>query len=136
MPVIIERNFSLLFSQNDHFGSHFIHEIYRRDWEYLLHAGNSRYHLGLVGAFFDGFNRSSVDESNRIITLMWQGEYRLITIETISEVTGIPLGLGYSPMNLSDYAPHMGPNLISWMPVTFLESTGKVFFLTIQDVCL
>ena len=47
-----------------------------------------------VGPFYDSFTNNDIDDHAYRIHINWRGERKLVTLQMISDLTGIPLILG------------------------------------------
>ena len=107
--VFPEKNFDEIFGAC---GSFFREQILIRDFHYLLHATDNHFWIPhLVEEFYKCFEWNNVDIDRRVIYLVWRGLNIEVSLDLISQVTGIPI----SPVNLpikdlGHYLPHMGPN--------------------------
>ena len=90
---------------------YFLDQIRDRNWGYLLHANAFEFYIPpLVQEFYDGFSENNIDRNQRIIEVNWRGEMKILHLQTISELTGIPLverGI-QEPKDLGNYIHLMG----------------------------
>ena len=71
---------------------YFLDQIRARNWDYLLHANNYEFYIhALVQEFYDGLSENNIDRNQRIIEVNWRGEMKILHLQTISEVTSIPI---------------------------------------------
>ena len=107
--VFPEKNFDEIFGAC---GSFFREQILIRDFHYLLHATDNHFWVPhLVEEFYNCFEWNNVDIDRGVIYLVWRGLNIEVSLDLISQVTGIPI----SPVNLpikdlGHYLPHMRPN--------------------------
>ena len=107
--VFPEKKFDEIFGAYDSF---FREQILIRGFHYLLHATNNHYWVPyLVEEFYDCFEWNNVDIDRGVIYLVWRGLNIKVSLDLISQVTGIPIYLVNLPTkDLGHYLPHMGPN--------------------------
>ena len=77
----------------------------------MLHGNAFEFNLpSLVQEFYDGFNENNIDRNNGITEVKWRGELKIVHLQTILELTVIPLGESriQNPKNLGDYIHLMG----------------------------
>ena len=77
----------------------------------MLHSKTFEFYiLSIVQEFYDGFNKKSIDQDYGIIKVNWRGELKIMHLQPISELTGVPLGESeiQNPGNLGDYIHLIG----------------------------
>jgi len=107
-----EENFVPIFQKFEVF---FYNQIRTRGWQYLLHElPEEAYNEFLVRKFYDGFGKRDIYHHNGRITVRWDGTLRVVDLELISGITGIPLRDGdiSTPLPIDDYLPWMGRDCV------------------------
>jgi hypothetical protein len=81
----------------------------------LLHElPEEAYSEFLVRKFYDGFGKRDIDHHNGRITVRWDGTLKVVDLELISGITGIPMRDGdiSMPLPIDDYLPWMGRDCV------------------------
>jgi hypothetical protein len=105
-----EENFLPVFNQ---FNVFFYNEIRNRGWGYLIHELPEESHIDfLVRQFYDGIK--NIDFLNGRILIEWNNVMRVVNLEMISGITGIPMtsGMNNTPLAIDEYIPWMGRNCV------------------------
>lgn len=102
-----EKNFGLIFQS---FGKFFHQAIISRGWGYLIHDDDESFYVpSLVHEFYASFSCDNIDYANDKISITWRGEPKVVDLDLIKELTGIPRSQGaQNPLLLEEYLPIMG----------------------------
>ena len=99
---VVEKNF---FSIIQVFGTYFLDEIMNWNWGYLIHQGSSDDYIpSLVEEFYNSFTNIDIDHHTHRIHIYWRGEMKVVDLQFLLDLSGIPLSLGLNqiPMNLEE----------------------------------
>lgn len=106
MDFIAEKNFLPIFQVDGH---HFFDEINNRGWNYLIHDGNDFYIPHIVAEFYNGIQ--NINWEDEVISLEWREQEKFVDLQTISNMTQIPLRVGANAtQSLEEYMSLMGSN--------------------------
>ena len=57
-----------------------------------MHANTYEFYIpALVQEFYNGFSKNNIDRNQKIIEVNWKGEMKILHLQTIFKLTGIPI---------------------------------------------
>ena len=66
-----------------------------RNCDYLIHEGSTDHYISnLVEEFYSSFTNNDIDDHAHSIYINWIGEMKVVDLQLLSDLTGIPLTLG------------------------------------------